>query len=74
MAVDAFDPGPQGDYPWFPRDAAGNPLWSDAPDTDGKQVDGVTPMPRGTRSQDGTLVDLTPRHTNGTPISPPVKP
>lgn len=28
MAVDALDPGPDGDYPYFPRDADGRPIWS----------------------------------------------
>lgn len=74
MAVDAFDPGPNNDYPYFPRDAAGNPLWSDSAGTDGVQVNGVTPMPRGIRSQNGVLIDVTPRGPGGVAINPPVRP
>lgn len=74
MAVDALDPGPNGDYPWFPRNAAGAPLWSDSDGTDGIQVDGVTPMPRGLRWHDSIRIDVTPRNTDGIPIVPPVRP
>ena len=72
MAVDALDPGPNGDYPYFPR-VDGAPLWSDTAATDGIPVSGVTPMPRGLRSQSGTTIDLTPSNTDGTPISPPTR-
>ncbi len=74
MAQDAFDPGPQGDYPWFPRDRNGVPLWSDSAGTDGVQVDGVTPMPRGLRSQHGVTVDVTPRGPGGVALNPPTRP
>jgi hypothetical protein len=74
MAVDAFDPGPNGDYPNFPRNAAGEPLWSDTPEADGVPVGGVTPMPRGLRSQEGMLIDITPRGPGGVVIDPPVVP
>lgn len=59
MTRDAFDPGPGGTYPAFPRDAAGRPLWSDSAATDGVKVDGVTPMPRGVRTQGGGKIDMT---------------
>ncbi len=72
MAVDALDPGPNGDYPYFPRDAAGNPLWSDSDGTDGVRVNGVTPMPSGLRWQDSVRIDVTPRNPDGTRIVPPV--
>ena len=77
MARDAFEPGPDGTYPAFPRDAQGRPLWSDSPETDGVAVDGVAPMPRGIRYErtpDGRRVayDVTPRGLNGVAINPPV--
>jgi hypothetical protein len=75
MAGDAFEPGPDGSYPFFPRRADGSPLWSDSAETDGKQVDGVTPMPRGLRymTRDGAriTVDVTPRNPDGSAINPP---
>jgi hypothetical protein len=74
MVQDAFEPGPDGTYPAFPRDAAGRPLWSDSPATDGKAVDGQTPMPRGLRRQAGMVIDLTPHRPDGQPIDPPVLP
>jgi len=75
MALDAFDPGPLGDYPNFPRLADGSPAWSDVPSSDGIPVAGLdgltTPMPRGMRVQDGRLVDVTPTGADGSPIEPP---
>ncbi len=71
MAVDAFDPGPRGDYPYFPRDNMGRPLWSDHQGTDKIAVDGVAPMPRGWRKEGGRPVDVTPRRPDRTLISPP---
>lgn len=76
MAVDALDPGPNGDYPYFPRDALGRPVWSDTPDPL-RVVNGGAPMPRGIRRQrsvdDGlALIDVTPMGTDGLPIDPPV--
>lgn len=73
MVLDAFDPGPLGDYPNFPRNPDVTPLWSDTAATDGVPVDGVTPMPRGLRPQDGRLLDLTPRNPDGTPLDPPTR-
>lgn len=67
MTRDAFEPGPGGTYSAFPRDAQGRPLWSDSAETDGVQVDGVTPMPRGVRSQGGAPIDLTPGTMTGRP-------
>lgn len=75
MAVDAFDPGPDGSYPYFPRNAAGEPVWSETADSDKRPVDGVAaPMPRGLRREAGHLVDLTPRKPDGAPIDPPTIP
>ncbi len=74
MAVDAYDPGPNGDYPYFPRDSQGRPLWSDSQYTDKIAVDGKAPMPRGWRQEHGRRVDLTPRRPDGKPINPPTLP
>ncbi len=81
MALDAFDPGPDGTYPAFPRKPDGSPAWSDRPETDGKPVPGrgpgglVTPMPRGKRMQReggrSVVIDVTPRGPGGVPIDPP---
>ncbi len=80
MAQDALDPGADGTYPFFPRDATGAPLWSDELKTDGTGVivNGVlrVRMPRGTRHTlrggQRLAVDVTPRHTDGSPIVPPL--
>ncbi len=84
MAVDAFDPGPNGDYPHFPRRLDGSPAWSDTPETDGIAVPGrgpggrVTPMPRGIRYQlirgERIMLNVTPTGPGGVPIDPPVIP
>jgi hypothetical protein len=60
MAQDAFDPGPNGDYPHWPRLPDGTP--------------DPARMPTGLHSQDGVVIDLTPRHPDGTPIVPPTIP
>lgn len=80
MAVDALDPGPKGDYPYFPRDAMGRPVWSDAP-TGLPVLNSGAPMPRGIqRMRDPAdprrfvTVDITPRLPDGTPVDPPVIP
>ena len=73
MVLDAHDPGPLGDFPAFPRNPDGAPLWSDTPSSDGIPVDGVTPMPRGLRPQSGRLVDVTPRNADGSPLNPPTQ-
>ena len=65
MVNDAFDPGPDGSYPYFPREAAGRPAWSDSQSTDKIAVDGVAPMPRGWRQEGGRPVDVTPRNPDG---------
>lgn len=78
MATDALDPGPDGDYPYFPRDAEGNPVWSDAT---GENQERGTMMPRGIQlmrdpANPGRLiaVDITPYLPDGTPIDPPAIP
>ncbi|GGY27538.1 hypothetical protein [Streptomyces djakartensis] len=76
MATDALDPGEDGTYPYFPRDKAGRPLWSDSAMTDGQAVDGQAPMPRGRRLKAGPngdviTIDLTPTGPDGQPIDPP---
>ena len=76
MANDALEPGPNGDYPFFPRDAEGYPCW----EGDGRTPVHGAPMPRGVRRhripQTGevVLIDITPRQPDGTPIDPPVIP
>ncbi|MFI8510432.1 hypothetical protein ACIGHB_04795 [Streptomyces sp. NPDC085460] len=77
MAVDALDPGPEGDYPYFPRDAQGRPLWSDT----GSILKGGTVMPRGVQAMRDpvnpggvVIVDVTPRLPDGSPIDPPTVP
>ncbi|MCX5500218.1 recombinase family protein [Streptomyces sp. NBC_00053] len=63
---------PDGDHPYFPRDECGRPAWADT------TMDEETLMPRGVqrmRHADRlTVIDLTPRHPDGTPIEPPVAP
>lgn len=80
MAVDALDPGPDGTYPYFPRDAQGRPVWSDS-QTGLPPVSGGAPMLRGVQHMrdphhPGRLlaIDLTPRDPNGELIDPPVIP
>ena len=83
MAHDALDPGPNGDYPHFPRKADGSPAWSDRAETDGVAVLGmggrmVAPMPRGIRTRTNrrgevTYLNVTPM-ANGQPVNPPTLP
>lgn len=70
MAHDALDPGPNGDFPFFPRLPDGSPAWSDRCPVGylGSRVPrGVTTVVR-----DGQrfIIDQTPRHINGEPINP----
>lgn len=73
-APDALESGPLNNWPYFPRRRDGSPLWSDTAETDGIQVDGVTPMPRGLRTirrgRERLLIDVTPRAGNE-PVNPP---
>lgn len=76
MAVDALDPGPNGDYPYFPRDAEAGPMWGDTP-SPLPVVNGGAPMPRGIRRQrsvggDLVVIDMTPIGPDGLPVDPPV--
>ncbi len=71
MAVDALDPGPDGTYPYWPRDAAGRPLTSHST---AQEEDAGTYMPTGLHRQDGRLLDLTPTGPDGQPITPPTIP
>ncbi|WP_030458346.1 hypothetical protein [Kitasatospora sp. NRRL B-11411] len=80
MTLDALDPGPDGTYPYFPRDAEGRPVWSDDP-TGLPPTNAGAPMLRGVqhmRAPDHPgrwlAIDLTPRHPDGQPINPPVLP
>jgi hypothetical protein len=58
MANDIKDPGPNNDYPWFPRDANGYPL---------RTLDTTTTL----RPDRGRVLhlDTTPRTADGDPIS-----
>lgn len=65
MANDALDPGPNGDYPYWPRNPDGT-------------LD-ETRMPSGMRWQRDpngrrVLIDVTERHPDGSPIVPPTLP
>ena len=51
MAVDALDPGPDGSYPYIPRNADGT--------LDTKR------MPIGLQMQDGVLIDVEPTLPDG---------
>ena len=63
MPNDALDPGPNGDFPFWPRTVDGD--WD------------TVRMPTGEIRQKSTvdgrvrLLDVTPRGTDGTPIVPP---
>lgn len=76
MANDALDPGPNGDFPYFPRDAQGFPCW----EGDGRTPVNGAPMPRGIKRQrdratgETVLIDMTPYDAAGNPINPPVIP
>lgn len=74
MVSDALDPGPNGDYPHFPRFADGSPAWADLAPVGytGTVVRrGVT----WTTAVSGKRVgfDQTPRDAAGNPIVVPVK-
>jgi hypothetical protein len=60
VPLDALDPGPDGDFPNWPRRPDGTP--------DPER------MPTGMHLQKGVLIDVTPRHPDGTPIVPPTLP
>ena len=70
MAVDAYDPGPNGDYPYWPRLADGSPDPERMPTGMHWQL-----VSGGRRPARYVLVDMTPRTSpDGTPISPPTIP
>lgn len=77
MANDAFDPGPNGEYPFWPRRPDGKPAGCGHPITSPADLAAEQQMPTGTRKHrvPGTgevvLIDLTPRHPDGSPIVPP---
>ncbi|MDP9358983.1 MAG: hypothetical protein M3R02_27630 [Chloroflexota bacterium] len=78
MPVDAYDPGPLNNYPYWPRDAAGKPLNTPA---DAEAAGSGTYMPHGKELSDDhdrdgyrKVHDLTPRKPDGTPIEPPTIP
>jgi len=66
MAKDALDPGPEGNYPNWPRKPDGTPDESRMPTKSRKR--------RRRRSPYGEThdnLDLRPRDENGNPIEPP---
>lgn len=74
MAHDALDPGPDGDYPFFPRLPDGSPAWSDRCPADyrGSRV----PRCMTTIVRDGQrfIIDQSPRDANGDRINPSLRP
>lgn len=64
MADDAFDPGPDGTYPYWPRLPDGSPDPARMP----------TGLRRIRRSGEVLIVDVTPRDPDGVPINPPTIP
>lgn len=71
MANDALDPGPNGDYPYWPRRPDGRPAGIGLPATTPEEIAAEQRMPTGLHRQGGVLVDLTPRDAEGNPIIPP---
>ncbi len=66
MAHDAFDPGPLGNYPYWPRKADGTPDPERMPSGITTQIDPIT----GKR----VYIDLTPCTPAGVLIVPPTIP
>ena len=58
MTTDALDPGPEGDYPYWPRD-----------EEDGTRMPTGTSIHLDAHGRRWT-VDLTPRDSDGQPIVP----
>ncbi len=71
MAEDALDPGPEGNYPNWPRRPDGRPAGIGLLATTPEEEAAEQRMPTGVHRQDGRLVDLTPRDADGNPIVPP---
>lgn len=79
MPQDALDPGPNGDYPYFPRLPDGSPAWADSVPADysGPVVRRGVEYVRvwgGNRHGDLVAFDVSPRDAAGNPINPPVIP
>lgn len=60
MANDIQDPGPNKEYPYFPRDSNGFPM---------KHMDKVTKAAGKDTHGKTIYIDVTPRASNGKPIS-----
>jgi hypothetical protein len=75
MAADALDPGPNGDYPYFPRLPDGSPAWADTVPA-GYSGTVILRCESWVTLSDGRRigVDETPRDAEGNPINPPVIP
>jgi hypothetical protein len=63
---DALDPGPDGDYPAWPRRPDGTP--------DPQRMPTGVHRQRDPRTGERVAVDVTPRRPDGTPIVPPNRP
>lgn len=63
MARDAFEPGPAGDYPNWPRLPDGSP--------DPARMPTGLHWAQDKKTGERVLVDMTPRRPDGQPISPP---
>jgi hypothetical protein len=68
MTRDALDPGPEGNYPYWPRRPDGTPAGKGLAATTPEEEAAEERMPTGVHRQDGHLVDLTPRFPDGSPI------
>ena len=75
MAVDVLEPGPNGHYPYWPRDAQGRPITTER---HARDAGSGTYVPTGIHIEGSprgpAKVDLTPRDRNGNPITPPTIP
>lgn len=60
MANDILDPGPEGNYPFFPRDVNGDPA---------RNLDKVVKAVDKDTHGKTVYADITPRTTDGRPVS-----
>lgn len=63
MAKDAFEPGPLGNYPAWPRNPDGTP--------DPDRMPTGLHWTKDKKTGERVLVDMTPRRPDGSPIVPP---
>lgn len=74
MANDALDPGPGGNYPFWPRLPDGSPDPERMPTGKHPHRPGRGKGTGRRRPARPVVVDVTPRHPDGTPIVPPTIP